>query len=277
MAGSYPEMPLATAQPVSGAADMALVDEIVDEVVAEVVDEAADGVVDEAADEVVDEVVDELLIGRIMLDKLENAVELVDELSTATTELMLLLAVTVEEGIIELVGGTIVLEFELDNVELNDEGISLELDTELTEITDKLVTDALLLILELLRTLKDVELTDVLDMGYKALLELILLLNLELRLVLVLSVDAELLAVDESLELDGVAVVPMTLELLGVALSLRLEGMLEPEEDPRLADNPELDGIAVFVDDTELEGADGRKMTVAKISPGETRRLCALN
>jgi hypothetical protein len=270
MAGSYPEMPLATAQPVSGAADMALVDEIVDEVVAEVVDEAADGVVDEAADEVVDEVVDELLMGRIMLDKLENAVELVDELSTATTELMLLLAVTVEEGIIELVGGTIVLEFELDNVELNDEGISLELDTELTEITDKLVTDALLLILELLRTLKDVELTDVLDMGYKALLELILLLNLELRLVPVLSVD-------ESLELDGVAVVPMTLELLGVALSLRLEGMLEPEEDPRLADNPELDGIAVFVDDTELEGADGRKMTVAKISPGETRRLCALN
>jgi hypothetical protein len=249
MAGSYLEMPLATAQPVSGAADVVLVDEVVDE----------------------------LLIGRIMLDKLENTVELVDELSTATTELMLLLAVSVEEGIIELVGDTIVLEFELENVELNDDEVSLELDTELTETTDELVTDALTLILELLRELKDIELTEVLDMGYRALLELILLLNLELRLVLVLSVDAELLAVVERLELDGVAVVPVTLELLGVALPFRLEGMLELEEDPRLIDDPELDGVAVFVDDTELEGADGRKMTVAKISPGETRRLCALN
>lgn len=253
MAGSYPEMPLATAQPVSGAADVVLVDEVVDEVV------------------------DELLIGRIMLDKLENTVELVEEFTTATTELMLLLTVSVEEGIIELVGGAIILEFELDNVVLNDDGVSLALDTELAEITGELVTDALTLILELLRELKDVELTEVLDMGYRALLELILLLNLELRLILVLSVVAELLRVVENLELDGVAVAPVPLELLGVVLPSRLEGMLEVKEDPRLADDPELDGIAVFVDDTELEVADGRKMTVAKISPGETRRLCALN
>jgi len=134
------------------------------------------------------------------------------------------------------------------------------------------------LIVSLELSLEVVEMTDVLDMGYKALLELNVLLGLEMRLVLVLSAVAELLAVVLSLRLvespglDVAAVAP-PLELLPP----RLEGMFALEGNPRLVDDPEPEGAAVFVEDAEFEGVDGRKMTVAKISPGETLRLCASN
>jgi len=156
--------------------------------------------------------------------------------------------------------------------------VSRELDSEVVEMTNELVMDTNRLELELLRRLKDVELTDVLDMGYKVLLELNALLGLEMRLMLVLSAVAELLAVMlslrlvESPDLDVAAVAP-PLELLPP----RLEGMFALEGNPRLVEDPEPDGAAVFVEDAEFEGVDGRKMTVAKISPGEILRLCALN
>ena len=86
------------------------------------------------------------------------------------------------------------------------------------------------LIVSLELSLEVVEMTDVLDMGYKALLELNVLLGLEMRLVLVLSAVAELLAVVLSLRLvespglDVAAVAP-PLELLPP----RLEGMFALE------------------------------------------------
>jgi hypothetical protein len=127
--------------------------------------------------------------------------------------------------------------------------------------------------LELLRRLNDVELTDVLEIGYGTLLELILLLNLGAVLVLAPSVVLSRRLV-ESLELGDVVEAPFALELLGAVL--RLEAILELNEDSTFVDDPELGRVTMFVDDTELDVAEGRKMTVAKISPGETLRLCAL-
>ena len=145
------------------------------------------------------------------------------------------------------------------------------------EETNELDGDEMILELELPRELKDVEVTDVLVMGYRVLLALILLLDLETRRVL--SELAALLAIVlsaelvESLELEDAG----ALELLGFALLTRLDWMLELGKDPRFVDNLELDGSTVLVKGLELEGTDGRKMTVAKISPGETLRLCVLN
>jgi hypothetical protein len=198
------------------------------------------------------EVIDELLVRESVLDEFaEKTVELVDEFVAGgdTLELKLLLG----GGVGEMVD----------------------------EMTDELVRDTGTLELEPLLRLNDVELTDVLDMGYKTLLELVLPLDMETRLVPVLSVFTELLAVVlslrllESVELDDMVTVPVPSELLVVVLPSRVEGMLELEEDIRSVDDPELDGLAVFVEDAELEGLGGRKMTMAKTSPGATVRLCA--
>jgi hypothetical protein len=202
---------------------------------------------------------------------------LVDD-SEATLELRLLLSVGAGEETDELDGDGMILKLKLDMVELNDDDeASLELNSELAGMTDELVTDTGTLELELPRELKDVELTDVLDMGYRALFEVILLLDLETRPVLsglaallAIVLSAELV---ESLELDDAG----SLELLGIVLPTRLDGVLELGDDPGFVDNLEFDGSTVLANDLELEGADGRKMTVAKISPRKTLWLCALN
>jgi hypothetical protein len=232
-------MLLATAQPVSGATGVVLVDEVVDE----------------------------LLLDEIMLDEFVTG--------EATLELRLLVIVGAGEEIDEFVDETTLIELELENVRFDDDEISLELelDPEITERTDELVMETGILELELLRRLNDVELTDVLEIGYGTLLELILLLNLGAVLVLAPSVVLSRRLV-ESLELGDVVEAPFALELLGAVL--RLEAILELNEDSTFVDDPELEGVTMFVDDTELDGAEGRKMTVAKISPGETLRLCAL-
>jgi hypothetical protein len=79
----------------------------------------------------------------------------------------------------------------------------------------------------------------------------------------------------ESLELDDVVGSSILPELLGV--ELRLEAISKLDEDPAAVDDTELDEVTISVDDTELDAAEGLKITVAKISPEETLRLCALN
>jgi hypothetical protein len=101
-----------------------------------------------------------------------------------------------------------------------------------------------------------------------------LILDLEMVLALAPSV-AESTKLEESLELDGVVEASGLLELLDV--ELRLETTPEVDEDLTFVGDPDLNDVRVFVDDTELDGTEGLKMTVAKISPGETLRLCALN
>lgn len=113
-----------------------------------------------------------------------------------------------------------------------------------TAVSDGPGADTDTLELELPRALKDVELIEVLDMGYDVLSELILL---------------------ETLELDIVVVASVPLELLESVLSVRLDEIARADEDPRLVIDPEIDGARVPVDDSGLGGADGRKMTVAKI------------
>jgi hypothetical protein len=223
-------MLLATAQPVSGATGVVLVDEVVDE----------------------------MLLDEIMLEEFVT--------NEATLELKLLVTVGVGEKIDEFVDETTMSELELGNVRFDDDEISLELDSEVMETTDELVMDTGTLELELLRRLNDVELTDVLEIGYGALLELILLVDLGAVLVLAPSVVLSLKLV-EALELCDVIGASLDLELLGA--------VLRPDEDSTFVDDPELEGVTMIVDDTELNDADGRKMTVAKISPGETLRLCA--
>lgn len=64
-------------------------------------------------------------------------------------------------------------------------------------------------------------------------------------------------------------------ELLGVRLSITLEEIMELDEDLRSDDGAELDGAATVVDELDSVGADGLKMTMAKISSAETLLLCA--
>lgn len=69
----------------------------------------------------------------------------------------------------------------------------------------------------------------------------------------------------ETPELDIVVMASDPLELLESVLSVRLEDIPGTDEDPRLVIDPELDCARVPVDDAGLGGADGRKMTVAKM------------
>lgn len=164
----------------------------------------------------IDEVVDELVAGGV------------------TLELRLLLNVGDGEDINEL---------EFDLVELTDDEVSLELELEVTSVTNGVVTDTGTLGLRLLRELKDVGLTEVLVMGYRTLLEPILVLEVDTGLLLTPS------------------------EPLVVVLSTTLEGAFGLEEGQGLVDDRELAGVDAPADDLELVDVDGRKITVAKISP----------
>lgn len=73
----------------------------------------------------------------------------------------------------EVVGEEIMLVDVFELVKELDPDEVLKLDVVETEMTDELVTGSEMLDLELLRELIDVELIEVLDMGYLALLELI--------------------------------------------------------------------------------------------------------
>jgi hypothetical protein len=105
----------------------------------------------------VNEFVDELVIGKL------------------TLELTLLLNDSVGEDIDEFVSKAIVLEVKLEVVVANEDEVSLKvvvanedevsLELKATGSLSRLVMDKEALELELLRRLKDVELTDVLDMG----------------------------------------------------------------------------------------------------------------
>jgi hypothetical protein len=99
---------------------------------------------------------------------------------------------------------------------------------------------------------------------------------LDLETVLVLASSVALSTkLEESLELDGVIEASGLLELLEV--ELRLETTPETGDGLTFVDDPELDDETASVDDTGLDDTEGLKMTVAKISPGETLRLCALD
>jgi hypothetical protein len=189
----------------------------------------------------VDRLVEELAIDKVML------------------ELKLLLGVGVGENIDEFVSDRIVLEVKLEVVNVEDDKISLELESEVTGMLDGLVLDKETLELELLRKLIDVELMDVLDIGYKRLLELALLLDLEVKLLLMLPVFVELRTAVLSSELVG---------------SLRLDDMVLT-----MAVCPEMIGVVPSTpeDVVELGGIDSLKMTMAKISLGEFLEVCASN
>lgn len=157
-----------------------------------------------------------------------------------------------------------IVELDPDETPKLDSDEILKLDAEEIEMTDEVVMGTGSLELELLRELREVELIEVLDMGYFALLELIWLLDLEVGLIwlldtrmgpaLVLSAPAELLAP----RLVG------NLELLGVRCSTRLEEIVEldedlrsVDEDLRSVDDAEPDDDTTFVDELSPAGADG--------------------
>lgn len=103
----------------------------------------------------VNELVDALVIGRVTLDDLA-----IDEIAF---ELALLVDVGTGEEIDEFVNEEVVLEVKFEVVDTDDDEASLEL--EVTGVLDGPVMDKDTIELELLRRLKDIELTDVLDMG----------------------------------------------------------------------------------------------------------------
>jgi hypothetical protein len=87
-----------------------------------------------------------------------------------------------------------------------------------------------------------------------------LLLELEVRLLLVLPVFAEVRAVmlsSELVEALGLSDVLLTMPLCPVILDVEL--------------------TATFEEVVELDGADGLKMTIAKISPGDILGLSTSN
>jgi hypothetical protein len=180
---------------------------------------------------------------------------LVDELVTGSTivTLELLLKLEVVEIIENLETGTVVLSFELVTTaeELVAEGMVLEDETEVVELTDESVTGRTIFELDELLRLDLVEMTDEFEIGYKTLLERILLLEPEIRLV---TISAELVDTPGLADEDGL---------------VDTERIVDTES--RVEEDADADGL-INADSLRVETA-GLKMTVAKMIPEASRRL----
>jgi plasmid maintenance system antidote protein VapI len=200
---------------------------------------------------------EELVAEGMVLEEEFEVVVLVDELVTGNTMVTLELLLKLE--VVELTGefgpDTMVLSFELVTTaeELVAEGMVLEDETEVVELTDESVTGRTIFELDELLRLDLVEMTDEFEIGYKTLLERILLLEPEIRLV---TISAELVdtpgLADEDVLVDTEEIVDTGSR---VEEDADADGLINAEELP--------DGVETA----------GLKMTVAKMIPEASRRL----
>lgn len=187
---------------------------------------------------------------------------LVDELVTGVAMLELPLKVGVTEMTEEVDTDNVVLRLELKLVALAEE-LVVELENEL-EVGKISVTGRATLELDALPGLEVVEMVDEFEMGYKTLLERVLLLDPVIGLVLMVLKPSELADTPGPIEEEGL---------------VEAEGPVDAEglvDDARSVDAEVFIDVEGLIDDEELDTA-GLKMTVAKMSPGATLRLCTSN
>jgi hypothetical protein len=148
--------------------------------------------------------------------------------------------------------GRLVLELELALVLVTMVEEFAVVDTALEVKLDNVIADTETLELDRLLRLEVVKILDELEIGYKTLLELDLLFELEVRAEVVLSLGLE------TAGLDGE-------RLVDTDERVDPEGLVNAEEllDTGRLDDAELD--TGRLDDAELDDAVGLKMTIAKI------------
>jgi hypothetical protein len=206
--------------------------------------------------------------GRVLEETLEAA-EVSDESvagnTMVTLELLLKLKVVDLTGEFDAV--MMVLTFELVTMaeELVEEEVVLEDETEVAEVTDESITGRTTSELDALPGLDLVEKIEEFEIGYKTLLERILLLEPDIRLV---TISAELVDTPGPAGEDGLVDTEGTVDTESCV-----------EEDETVADDEDADADGLINAEELLDGldTDGLKMTVAKMRPEAPLRLDGSN